>query len=83
MCNISDHVCKSDAELGEILVGSLRGVAMCGVVRACTLQGRELCLGRCVVGPVSALAGVCLQDVERGAHGGKEAAGLAPQTGLE
>jgi len=60
------------AELGEILVGSLRGVAICGVVRACTLQGRELCLERCVMGPLTALAGVCLQDVERGAHeGGK------------
>jgi len=53
-------------------VGSLRDVAICGVVRACTLQGRELCLGRWVVGPVTALAGGCLQDVERGAHeGGK------------
>ena len=51
-------------------MGSLRGVAFCGVVRACILQGRELCLGRCFVGPVPALAGVCLQDVERGAHGG-------------
>ena len=53
-------------------MGSLRGVTICGVVRACTLQGRELCLGRCVLGPVTALAGLCVQDVERGAHeGGK------------
>jgi len=33
------------AELGEILVGSSRGVAICGVVRACTLQGRKHCAG--------------------------------------
>jgi len=33
--------------------------------------------------PVTALAGVCLQDVERGAHGGSEAAGFVPQTGLQ
>jgi len=51
-------------------VGSLGIVAIGGVVRACTLQGRELCLGRCVVGPVTALAGVCLHDVARGAHEG-------------
>jgi len=51
-------------------VDSFRCFASCGVVRACTLQGRELCLGRCDVGPVTALAGVCLQNLERGAHEG-------------
>jgi len=71
------------AEFGEIVVVSFRGVAVSGLVNACTLQWRKLCLGRCVVGPVTALAVVCLQDVGRGAHGGYEAAVLAPQTGLE
>ena len=53
-------------------MGPLMGVAICGVVRACTRQGRELCLGRRVVGPLTAMAGVFLQDDERGAHeGGK------------
>ena len=33
------------AELGDIIVGSSRGVAICGVVRACTLHGREHCAG--------------------------------------
>jgi len=60
-----------------------RGVVSCGVVRACSFLGRERCLGWCVVVPVTALAGVCLQDVERGAHGGSEAAGFVPQTGLQ
>jgi len=36
------------------------------------------------VGSVTALAGVRLQAVARGAHGGgSEATGFAPQTGLE
>jgi len=48
------------AELGEFLVGSSRGVAICGVVRACTLQGREHCAG----------GGVRRQNVAREAHGG-------------
>jgi len=41
-------------------VGSSRGVAICGVVRACTLQGREHCAG----------GGVRRQNVAREAHGG-------------
>jgi len=41
-------------------VGSSRGVAICGVVRACTLQGREHCAG----------GRVRLQNVAREAHGG-------------
>jgi len=51
-------------------VRSARGVVICGVVRACTLQGGALCHGRCVVGPVTAFAGVSLQDVDKGATGG-------------
>jgi len=51
-------------------MSSTRGVAICGVVRTCTFQGKEPFLGRCVVGPVTALAGVCKQDVEKGARGG-------------
>ena len=51
-------------------MGSLRSVEICGVVRASTLQGRKLCLVRCAVGSVTALAGVCLQEVEREAKGG-------------
>ena len=58
------------AELGEILAVCSRGVALSGEVQACTLQGRELYLGRSVVGPVTALAGVCPQDLEKGAHEG-------------
>jgi len=54
----------------EILLVFLRNVAIFGVVRACTPQARERCLEMCVVGPVIALAGVCLQEVERWAHGG-------------
>ena len=41
-------------------MGSSRGVAICGVVRACTLQGREHC----------ASGGVLRQNVAREAHGG-------------
>jgi len=46
------------AELGEILVGSSRGIAICGVVRACTLQGRTHCAG----------GGARRQNVAREAH---------------
>jgi len=71
-CTCISTGAQSGAELGENLLGSLRGAAICGVVRACTLQGRELCLVRCVVGPVTALPGVCLQDAGRGVRwGGK------------
>jgi len=35
------------------------------------------------VGYVTALAGLCLQDVERGAHGYLGAPNLVPQTGLK
>jgi len=35
------------------------------------------------VGSVTAWAGVCLKDAERGSYGGEEAAGLAPGTGPE
>jgi len=70
ICTCISREARFGAELGEILVGSLRGVEFCGVVRACALQGRELCLGRCVVDPVNVLVGVCLPDVERGAQVG-------------
>ena len=50
MCDLITCTCISraapfEAVLGDILVGSSRGVAICGVVRACTLQGREHCAG--------------------------------------
>jgi len=48
------------AELEEILVGSSRGVAISGVLRACTLQVREHCAG----------GGALRQNVARDAHGG-------------
>lgn len=68
MCISRAAHCRAD--LGEILVGSSRGVEICELVRACTLQGSEFCLWRCVMVPVTALAESYVQNVERGAHGG-------------
>jgi len=61
-CTCILRAAPSGAELGEILVGSSRGVATCGVVRACTFQEREHC----------ASGGVRRQNVAREAYGGFE-----------
>ena len=50
VCDVINCTCISraahfGAELGDIIVGSSRGVAICGEVRACTLHGREHCAG--------------------------------------
>jgi len=65
-------VLVSGGPIRGMSLGDRRGAlsSFVGVVRACALRAREHCRGRCVVGFVTAWAGVCLKDAERGSYGG-------------